>query len=384
MKPRINQLYVVRTMAIIAVLLIHATAKPLSELDRSSNSYFIYQLFNTLASFAVPVFIFLSGFVLIYNYMDKEVSFKAVWQFYRKRMLYIVVPYLILSVFYFVFIQWWYYDFTHIPLIIEKFLHAFFIKGGTMYHLYYMYIIVQFYILFPLIWMFFRQRWLSTFAVPIAFVFHWIFVYMNGYLELFPKRSIVCLNYMVYFLIGAYIAIHWETWSRRFNDARLSTKLVSSLIGSWLLLAGAHVFLRYTLSTGQFSTHVKVYELVFVLYCLLSAALLLGLGSIVVRSSMIRLHNAVISIGALSFGIYLIHPLFQQFYRMIDVSSNPIVYHLYIIGGFLLVFLLSWLTSYLVERFIPYSWMLFGAVPNSLPYKQLTNSTRINPKSLTP
>ncbi len=384
MKPRINQLYTVRSIAILAVLLIHATAKPLSELDRSTASYFGYQLFNTLSSFAVPVFIFLSGFVLIYNYMDKPISFNAVWQFYRKRMLYIVVPYLVFSVFYFTFIQWWYYDFNHLPLIIEKFMHAFFIKGGTMYHLYYMYIIVQFYMLFPLVWMFFRQRWLTAYAVPIAFVFHWIFVYMNGYLELFPKRSIVSLNYMVYFLIGAYVAIHWEAWSRRFADGRHSTKLISALLGSWLLLAGAHVFLRYTLSTGQFSTHVKVYELVFVLYCLLSALLLLCLGSVIIRSAMIRLHNTMISIGALSFGIYLIHPLFQQFYRMIDISGNPMAYHSYIIGGFILVFLLSWLAAYLVERIIPYSWVLFGVVPRALPYKELTARTRIISKSISP
>ena len=190
-KPRIDELYFVRAIAIIAVVLIHATAKPISELVRTTPSFFTYQMFNTIASFAVPVFIFLSGFVLIYNYKDKPLSFGTIIQFYKKRLIYIVVPYLFFSVFYFAFIQWWYYDVSDFWLLLEQFLHAFFIKGGTMYHLYFMYIIVQFYILFPLIWMFFKQRWLCAFAVPIGLVFHFLFVYLNGYLELFPKRSII-------------------------------------------------------------------------------------------------------------------------------------------------------------------------------------------------
>src|SRR5687768_16727355 len=92
-KPRIDELYLVRSIAIFAVVLIHATAKPVSELERDSLSYLVYQLFNSLATFAVPVFIFLSGFVLIYNYADKPLNLKSVITFYKKRLLYIIVPY---------------------------------------------------------------------------------------------------------------------------------------------------------------------------------------------------------------------------------------------------------------------------------------------------
>ena len=51
--------------------------------------------------FGTPTFIFLSSLVLFYNYYDRPTTKKLIGGFYKKRLLYIIIPYTLFSVFYF-------------------------------------------------------------------------------------------------------------------------------------------------------------------------------------------------------------------------------------------------------------------------------------------
>lgn len=93
-RAHINELNITRALAILAVLLIHSTSTPVTALSSDSKLYPFYVFFNISPKFAVPVFIFLSGFVLFYNYIQKDLTKELIKNFYKKRVTQILIPYL--------------------------------------------------------------------------------------------------------------------------------------------------------------------------------------------------------------------------------------------------------------------------------------------------
>ena len=84
----------------------------------------------------------------------------------------------------------------------------------------------------------------------------------------------------------------------------------------------------------------------------------------------IRIVNALIHFGVISFGVYLFHPLVLYFYRMTPVSGNPILYHAWVVGGFLSALFISWLVVGLTMKYFKGAWMIFGSQPKVMPYKK--------------
>ena len=89
-KPHIKALDTLRTISILAVLLIHTTTKLLEFTQYDLNTYAFSLLLNQLARFAVPLFILISGFVLELNY-DYHTGYRA---YLKKRVSRILIPYL--------------------------------------------------------------------------------------------------------------------------------------------------------------------------------------------------------------------------------------------------------------------------------------------------
>lgn len=373
-RKQIDELYLVRAFAILAVLAIHATSKPISELNKESTSFLFYTLVNTLSAFAVPAFILLSGLVLLYNYQHRPLDKQSLIQFYKKRLLYIVIPYLLVSLSYFLMLEWLYYPFNGAAELAFKFVKQMFFNGGTFYHLYFMSVIVQFYLLFPLFWWLFQKNWFAKYAIPIGLILQWSCVLLNSHFDIFPKKAMMCFTYFSYFFIGAYIGIYYERLEQWFHVSkeRLTSRRGLTWLMTWLLWAASgagYVFLVYTQKTGQFTTYSRIYEILYTVYTPLTAVILFQLSTWMYKRLSSLVVNVLISIGVFSFAIYFFHPLVQFFYRRVDVSSNPALYHIYIISGFFLVFASSWAVSYLAHRWIPFSWIFFGATPKRPPYK---------------
>ncbi|MFD2881946.1 acyltransferase family protein [Paenibacillus rhizoplanae] len=88
---------------------------------------------------------------------------------------------------------------------------------GTAYtHLYYIIIIIQFYLLFPLIlWCLQKVRPLAAWAPVIGLALQWGFVLLNkymvnhGYWKL--SKGSLAITYFSYFLLGAAIAIYYSS-----------------------------------------------------------------------------------------------------------------------------------------------------------------------------
>ena len=211
---RSGELDWLRALAALTVIAIHITGSYVTFL---SSAYYA----NHLARFAVPLFIIISGFVLQYSSSRKEMT---VLSFYQRRMDRILWPYLVWTLL---------YVFLLPPLMGQGFTPAsagelgrHLLWGTGSYHLYFLPIIIQLYLLFPLLYRLVKkQPWVMLLvSLVISLIFmslyylgmlqesQWWNDYKIPYMRFFP-------NWLFYFVLGMVAAERQglvNRWSKRY------------------------------------------------------------------------------------------------------------------------------------------------------------------------
>ncbi|ASA25105.1 acyltransferase [Paenibacillus donghaensis] len=371
-KEKIPQLDIYRALAIFAVLAIHATSRTLTEMS-GTPLFYPFLWINKFSQFAVPSFIFLSGFVLFYNYIDRPLGGKMLGKFYTRRLIYIIVPYIVFSVLYFA-LKMTDGHLWGLPLAEQASKLGKYLRNGTAYtHLYYIIIIIQFYVLFPLLlWPLQKLRRLAAWAPLIGLLLQWGFVLLNkymtnhGYWEL--SRGSLAITYFSYFLLGAGIAVYYtrlKSWLVVSREGWRSGK-GAAWIALWLLWAAAgmiHVELWHNNYVHSTVINSLWYDAFFNLHALLSCLVLFQVSYMLYGQGRNLLSRVLVSIGACSFGIFLLHPAVLFFYRKIPFHGGYLAYMLSIAGGWLAALLISWLVVHLAFRYLRPAWIMFGTAP---------------------
>ena len=154
---RVLEIQFMRGLAILVILMVHA-AGDFSHVVRVDENIVARALFYALTSFGVPIFILISGFVLYHRY-GHQVSVR---DFYSRRFKKVLIPYAIFSVIYIAFSAW---ENGWLP---SKGKCLWMILTGTSYyHLWFVRLIVQIYLLYPFLAKLYRRfeevgkvRWL--------------------------------------------------------------------------------------------------------------------------------------------------------------------------------------------------------------------------------
>ncbi|MEK3772115.1 acyltransferase family protein [Paenibacillus sp. FSL R5-0887] len=100
-QERLPQLDIFRALAILGVLHVHSSSFAAGEQALHSPYYYWLNWINIFFKFGTPSFIFLSSFVLFYNYYGRPVTRSLIINFYRRRLKYILLPYLLASMGYY-------------------------------------------------------------------------------------------------------------------------------------------------------------------------------------------------------------------------------------------------------------------------------------------
>jgi peptidoglycan/LPS O-acetylase OafA/YrhL len=336
-KEKITALDFVRAVAILGVLIIHSTANGTLFGTPGSTTQQLMKWPNYMSPFAVPVFLFLSGLVLFYNY-EAGWSPRRIVAFFRKRLVGILLPYVLISLFYHAVYGYFYsHDLGNLHVLISQLL-----TGSASYHLYFMIILFQFYLLFPFI-MSALSLWpklkpwfgLLMIGVQAYFVYRLLFVHY------IPGVQGYWMNYWIYFFLGGYAGLYYE---------RLKPWLLK---GRWLLVLTA-------LAIGVYRAGFAIYkpeaighlagDTLFRLYGLICAFAFLAVG-IGWQGSGNRIKAVFNSLGRNSFGIYLIHPFFQTaFGHFFPEPGNPYKFVLYTLCKFVVVLSSAWLATSLYGR----------------------------------
>ncbi|GIO29859.1 MULTISPECIES: acyltransferase [Paenibacillus] len=241
-KARINEIELLRGLAFLAVALQHAIAHYGGLKEARMEDGVLMTILLLAAKFAVPVFIFITGMVLFYNY-DGQLRFGS---FLRKRFSDILVPYILWSAVYFTVGTGWGGDVGQRAGTWAANL----VTGKNSYHLWYIVMIFQFYLLFPVLRLLMREcakrvpfKWRAA-ALAGAGLLCLLLVYnlfrisgmmadadipfLTPFFTAYADRNF--LYFAFYFILGAAAGMAPERWTYWLNRGKAAYLAVFAVL----------------------------------------------------------------------------------------------------------------------------------------------------------
>lgn len=337
-----------RIVAAICVVIIHITASAIYKYSDGSSLQFAVTLINSFALFAVPAFIFISAYGFTLAYHGKAFSPLV---FLKKRFSALLLPYVIWTLIY-------YFDQLYVGnahFQIQEFLMHLML-GTAFYHLYFMPIIFQFYLLYwPLKYCF--EKFKPSLAFIISVILFIVYVkglpfsqnaaFINTLNALLPLKAHLkyadrfFMSYLPFFTLGIYLAIHRE------EKLTLLSKLKWLIFPLYLALAGLHAYTRIAYYVYKL-TPIQI-PFVWELSSVLSIVTLL------IASKILEPHyhaqKLIPKLSAYTFTLYLAHPLILQLSEiklsLIGVHSQTLL----LLVSFILAVGIPLFVSYQKDRF---------------------------------
>ena len=144
-RERSLALDLLKIVACVLVVVIHVTAAGVTGYQPGSLLQRLAVGVNSFSQFAVPAFIFASGYGLAARFRGQD-RVAGLFRFWNRRIETVLLPYLIWSLLYLILQQ----RFMGICYGVSGMLKLL-LTGGAFYHLYFMVILIQFYLVFPLL-----------------------------------------------------------------------------------------------------------------------------------------------------------------------------------------------------------------------------------------
>jgi surface polysaccharide O-acyltransferase-like enzyme len=286
-KQRFYAFDIIRTIAAYAVIIVHVTAIAYTLYDRDSFQLLAVSVINRTFKFTTPVFIFLGGLMVNLKYKDSAFKIRP---FYLDRFKRIYVPYLIFSLLYML---------SHVLLFGSKYAPDLILEhlvyGSAKYHLYFVIIISQLYLITPLLIKLKTTKHKHTIALITLIINLWAIVYL-----VFPYSDRFFLKYAFPYLVGLLYGTELSTFLKSLTVKR-AVVLTTVLTG--VIYAGS--FYYQTIGTKGYSPEFQI--LIWFIYTNLCVYSLIILAHWLEKNTWLR--DKAVSITQYSFFIYLIHPL---------------------------------------------------------------------------
>ncbi|NTW04712.1 MAG: acyltransferase [Peptococcaceae bacterium] len=371
MKKKINEIETLRGLCFLAVVTQHILGY-LNQLSGLSYSNIVFlSIVLTSIRFAIPTFVFITGFVLFYNYFDHINLDK----YLSKRIKDTLIPYLCWTILFTVYsaIKLEKID-NLLQLPMTTLLN--FIKGTGMYHLWYIAMILQMYFLFPLIRQIFLKvknhlgylvvlfalldlsiSAISAHLIPLFLTENdpnWLTIFFTKY------RHLVFLSWIFYFTLGGYAAINYPRYKKWISDKWLWIALIFSILTLYLV---NNTLSSATIKDQGYTVNFNItapLNLNMLVYSLFSILLLYYL-SILLTKKYSKISLLLEKISLHSYGAYLIHPVFISLVCKSTSLKWNLNFYLQFTADLILCCGLSLMTSYLLGKIPIVKTLLLGS-----------------------
>ena len=281
-RDKLFELDYIRVIACFAVIIVHITATGVTGYIHGSLPHIIMLLINRSFKFTTPIFIFLSGVTSFYSYRKKEFKY---FPFIVKRLEKVLVAYFLWCIIYYeTYIRLGYFM-RDINFFIEN------VKLGTMsYHLYFVIIIVQMYIVGPAFYKLLKN---SNNKIIILIVAAIITVLCAEYIR-FENSDRLFLKYMFFYMLGIYVTLEYDKYILWIGKNKVYISVGFVIISAIYTLVSFYDLKVITYIWFIFS----IFAVFFVYYV-----------GLIMKRSLSKIYSFIKLFGQSSYYIYLMHPL---------------------------------------------------------------------------
>lgn len=325
-KPYLYEVDLMRLIFISGVLMNHVTTAYAHSMQHGALSRSLLEMSHLSLHFTRFGFMFITGLVLVHHYQQNPGS---PWSFWYRRARRVGIPYLFWNaalflpkIFYLNHHLNWSQYFSGLRLIL---IH------GNQFYMYFLFVIIQFYLLFPLFirwWRTINRQWLVlsiSFILQLGFLF-WIKYWLPGidrssWPFFFRSYGMNVFTYQFYFIFGAFTASNYQKltqiWLQWHRWIYIITIILA--VGTLGLFNYNQEILALSLSRSEL-IH-QPYLLIYSIF-IISTTWLLGHSYINRASHTIKKY---VHLGAqYSFGVYLTQTIpLMMLYGILDLLALP-------------------------------------------------------------
>ncbi len=284
-KERIVWIDLLRVIGVIGVILIHVVSNTINTFGGlSNNSHIFYVFIHYFSSFAVPLFVMISGMMFL---SKKELSYK---EMFKKYILKIILIILVIGSLMILMEEIFINKDISINLVEKTFIRL--ITGNIWAHMWYLYLVLGLYLITPvcqLITKNINEKEFRIFLI-ILFIISIIVPTINKLFKI--ELAINMLNisgYIFYYFYGYYL------YNYNINK---KYKIVNYILA--IIAIGYTIYRAITINSLD-----NVYSYISLVPCILSSATVL-----VLKNRSITKDKLINLIAINSLGIYILHQLF--------------------------------------------------------------------------
>ena len=306
---RILYLDTLRSLAIVAVVLLHSAAWNWYHTPVDTVGWQVLNVYDSIVRFCVPVFFMVSGALFLQP--ERNITLTSILRKYIPRIL---VAYVVWSAFYAVLGTYGPGGNGSIRSLIAQF-----VLGH--YHLWFLFVLGGLYLVTPLLRAITKDRTNAWYFVILAFIFASVLPVLThlpqvGYLisrVLETTRMHLVLGYTLFFVLGYLLS------TMRLTRKRVTLISVFGVVG---VIATAALTSLFSLRAGEPTAFFYDFLTPNVVVAAVAVFTLVRAISTRRAPSDAKPHPVLALIGTLSFGIYLVHPFFQWLYQQFDISAS--------------------------------------------------------------
>lgn len=326
-----------RVTAALAVIVLHVSANLSVLKSVGSSQWWLGNILNGSSRWCVPVFIMISGYLLLNPGKEQNVG-----PFLKRRLIRVGIPLLSWSAMYFI----WDAYANGAQLTIKEALKSI-LSGKPYAHLYFLFVIAGLYLITPILRKFFHSASKKdvSYLLIISFGISIAVIALNNFLPSISTNFnafTMFLLYTCYYILGYYIKTYI---SKKYS---FKTYLAMFLISLSITTVGSYCSAMYDFNNYFFS-----YLSPFVILMSISLFMIfISLENYLVKHTSLSKVTSIIADS--TFGIYLVHlivkGILEKGFLGITISVNTMNAFIGLPLTVFMVFVISFITTYVIKK----------------------------------